>query len=324
METESLNTGLEALNLDTQNEGPHVPETPQLTDEQAKSIVVENAPKAYGGYADVYKGYWTSPWTGKDETVAVKILRFSGNTKGTEDERLALDVIAKRLGREVTIWQRLDHPRITPLLGYTRTARMITDSERPSIISPWRAFGNLSKYIKEHGEVNRVSLLIQAAEAVNCLHTFKPQAIVHLDLKPENFLVTDAGEVQLCDFGVSRVMQDTPSGFTTGPGAGTMPYQAFEYLDKNERTTAVDVYAFGGVMLKVLSGNPPFVKVPEGRLVIDISQGKKPNRKSYQIDLPSSAVEALWTLMNKCWSFKPTDRPSMAIVIKAIATQLNA
>lgn len=67
----------------------------------------------------------------------------------------------------------------------------------------------------------------------------------------DNFLVTDNGEVELCDFGISRVLEDVPSGFTTGAGAGTLPFQAPEYLVENERSTAVDVYAFGGVMLKV-------------------------------------------------------------------------
>lgn len=128
MENGAVNTGLAALQADTETGGSQLPVTPQLTDERARLIVVEKAPRAHGTYADVYKGYWTSPWTGKDETVAVKVLRFAGSTKGTEEELQALDVISKRLGREVFIWQKLNNSRITPLLGYTRTARMIADS----------------------------------------------------------------------------------------------------------------------------------------------------------------------------------------------------
>ncbi|KIO19234.1 hypothetical protein M407DRAFT_246237 [Tulasnella calospora MUT 4182] len=314
----TVNTGLATLQADAETVGSQPGATPQLMEKHAKSIVVEKAPRAHGTYADVYKGYWTSPWTGKDETVAVKILRFAGSTKGTEEEDRALDVISKRLGREVYIWQKLNNPRITPLLGYTRTARMIADSERPSIISPWREFGNLDKFIKNTPKLDKINLLIQAAEAVNVLHTFDPTPIAHLDIKPDNFLVNDDGEVELCDFGISRVLEDVPSGFTTGAGAGTLPYQAPEYLVHNTRSTAVDVYSFGGVMLKVLTGKVPFASVPQGRLVIEVSKGKKPNRRDYQFSLPQAVVNELWGLMNRCWSFNPTERPTMAIVIQEL------
>ncbi|KAG8941835.1 hypothetical protein FRC04_004077 [Tulasnella sp. 424] len=325
MENPTVDTGLATLEADVESPGAH-DATPQLTDEQAKQIIVEKAPRAHGSYADVYKGFWTSP-AGTNEAVAVKILRFTGSTKGTDEELRALDVIYRRLGREVYIWQRLSHPRITPLLGYTRTARMIADSERPSIISPWREFGNLDKYIKKNPGVDRIALLIQAAEAINVLHTFEPNPIVHLDVKPDNFLVTDNGEVELCDFGISRVLEDVPSGFTTGAGAGTLPFQAPEYLVENERSTAVDVYAFGGVMLKVLTGKVPFASVPQGRLVIEVAKGKKPNRREYQFNLPQAIADEVWKLMNKCWALTPTERPSMAVVIEQlnqIAANINA
>ncbi|KAG9018611.1 hypothetical protein FRB90_011218 [Tulasnella sp. 427] len=308
------------MEADGGGSGSQTPETPQLTDEEAQSIVVPNRPISYGGYAEVYKGTWTSPWTGKREAVAVKALRFVGNsTRGTEEERQWLDVMAKRLGREVFVWQMLhNHDRITPLLGYTRTANMIADSERPLIISPWREFGNLSEYIKDNEAVDRVSLLIQAAEAVNVLHTFKPKAIAHLDLKPENFLVTDTGEVELSDFGISRVIQDAPSGFTTNPGSGTKPYQAPEFMIEHTRSTAADVYAFGGVMLKALSGKAPFFGYTEGRLVRAKSDGEVPTRKNHEILLSHGVVSDLWNLMNKCWRYKPSKRPSMADVINEV------
>ncbi|KAG8922777.1 hypothetical protein FRC00_007056, partial [Tulasnella sp. 408] len=134
----------------------------------------------------------------------------------------------------------------------------------------------------------------------------------------DNFLVNDDGEVELCDFGISRVLEDVPSGFTTGAGAGTLPYQAPEYLVNNTRSTAADVYSFGGVMLKVLTGKVPFASVPQGRLVIEVSRGKKPNRKEYQFSLPQVVVKELWELMNRCWSFNATERPTMAVVVQEI------
>ncbi|KIO31306.1 hypothetical protein M407DRAFT_53183, partial [Tulasnella calospora MUT 4182] len=136
----------------------------------------------------------------------------------------------QRLAREVLIWQELRNPRIAPLLGYIATAPITAGIEGQAIISLLREFGNLDQYLKMNPQADKLALLIQAAEAVNVLHIFNPNPIPHGDIKPGNFLVSENGEVEICDFGISRILETLHSGLTTGGGSSITAYQAPEIL----------------------------------------------------------------------------------------------
>ncbi|KAG8918996.1 hypothetical protein FRC01_001538 [Tulasnella sp. 417] len=281
----------------------------QLTDEQAKSIIVEPTPRVFGIYSDVYEGRWTSPWTGKDETVSVKVIRSVGHPESAEESR-ALDFAFTRLEQEVSIWQKLNNPRITPILGYARTARMIAGEDKPAMILPWRALGALDEYLKVRPQTDKLPLLIQAAEAVDILHTLDPNPISHLHIKPDKFLVNDNVEVELCYFGMSRILAHPqfPTSSTTAVLSDSVGYLAPECLTNGTQSTAADVYAFGGVMLKVLTGKPPFADMTPARLISN----------EYQLSCPPAIADELWELMDECWKSAPTERPTMAVVIERL------
>ena len=65
-----------------------------------------------------------------------------------------------------------------------------------------------------------------------------------------NVLINDIGCAQLCDFGLSRILDDLPSGHTTSVQMGTARYQAPELLsgdntqEKWRPTTESDIFAF--------------------------------------------------------------------------------
>lgn len=82
------------------------------------------------------------------------------------------------------------------------------------------------------------------------LHSLKPP-IVHGNIKPENVIIQDNLQSALSDFGLSRIMlefRDPAGGIRV---RGTAGYQAKELLERNTPTPAVDVYAFGGLILAV-------------------------------------------------------------------------
>lgn len=85
----------------------------------------------------------------------------------------------------------------------------------------------------------------------------------------DNFLVNDLDEVELCDFGISRVLNGAQSGFTTGPHAGTFAFEAPEYMlgsnPPTQYTTDLDVYSFGCCILTVGRDSLPNRQEPKGR-----------------------------------------------------------
>ncbi|KAI1372228.1 kinase-like protein [Hypoxylon crocopeplum] len=108
-----------------------------------------------------------------------------------------------------------------------------------------------------------IPILREVAEAIFWVHQ---HGVIHRDIKCANVLITQVGEVQLCDFGVAGIMEtkfDKRSTVT-----GTLHWMAPELFDSNvSYGVEVDVWAFGSMAYEVASGSPP-----NATARIDVSQ----------------------------------------------------
>ncbi|KAK7738455.1 hypothetical protein SLS53_005974 [Cytospora paraplurivora] len=100
-----------------------------------------------------------------------------------------------------------------------------------------------------------IPILREVAEAIWWVHK---AGIIHRDIKCANVLITEAGGVQLCDFGVSGVIEtrfDKRSTFI-----GTPHWMAPELFDPSASYgVEVDIWAFGSMVFEIASGLPPNV-----------------------------------------------------------------
>ncbi|KAL3621385.1 hypothetical protein CASFOL_036297 [Castilleja foliolosa] len=194
-----------------------------------------------GGCNSVYKGI--IPEEGKP--VAVKILESSKEAW-------------RNFIQEVDIITTLNHKRITPLHGIC-----IEDNNLISVYD-FMSKGNLEENL--HGNRKEKSLLswdsrfriaVGIAEAINYLHNECPRPVIHRDIKSSNILLTDELEPQLCDFGLAIWGPTTTSFVTESDVVGTFGYLAPEYFMYGKISEKIDVYAFGVVLLELLSGRKP-------------------------------------------------------------------
>lgn len=97
---------------------------------------------------------------------------------------------------------------------------------------------------------------IKAAAALHDLHR---QHVIHLDVKPENIILRDSGEVALIDFGFARHAQlpDLLAEEFPGP-IGTGPYISPEQLDEDRSDPRSDLFALGVVVYLLATGEFPF------------------------------------------------------------------
>lgn len=103
----------------------------------------------------------------------------------------------------------------------------------------------------------RIRLFCSVCEAVGYAHT---NLIVHRDLKPSNILVDASGAPKLLDFGIAKILSDDDTSRTqTTLRALTPDYAAPEQFTGGTVTTAVDVFALGGLLFELLAGRRPFV-----------------------------------------------------------------
>ncbi len=113
----------------------------------------------------------------------------------------------------------------------------------------------------------RLLLLLAVCDAVSYAHG---NLIVHRDLKPSNILVDDNGQPKLLDFGIAKMLSDEATDRTqTTLRALTPDYAAPEQFTGGTVTTAVDVYALGGLLFELLSGSRPFARVSGSALDIE-------------------------------------------------------
>ncbi|KAG8892482.1 hypothetical protein FRC01_014123, partial [Tulasnella sp. 417] len=164
--------------------------------------------------------------------------------------------------------------------------------------------------------------LIDAADGLAYLHGQNP-SIAHGDLNPGNILIRIVNNVPtaaLCDFGLSRVMNefDGHSGLTTaGAVTGTIGFSAGELLTEETLPTRMsDVYALAGVILFAMSGQRPFYKKKTGAaIILAISQKKQPQPEDHP-GLPET--DPLWPFLRQCWSPVARERPTIAQVIATL------
>ncbi|XP_057456544.1 protein kinase STUNTED-like [Lotus japonicus] len=198
-----------------------------------------------GGSNRVYKGVLPD-----GKPIAVKVLR-------TSKEAL------KDFSLEVEIISSLKHTSITPLLGIC-----IEDN---ALISVYDYFPKGSLEENLHGNNKDESILswevrfkvaVRIAEALDYLHREALKPVIHRDVKSSNILLSHGFEPQLSDFGLAIWGPSTSSFLTQQDVVGTFGYLAPEYFMYGKVSDKIDVYAFGVVLLELISGREPISSEP--------------------------------------------------------------
>ena len=176
--------------------------------------------------------------------------------------------------------------------------------------------GSLDSRIKSRGslpEAEALRYFAQIAEALQYMHS---RRMLHLDLKPGNVMLRSSGEAVLIDFGLSKQFNDNgePESSTT-IGGGTPGYAPIEQANYKEDSggklpVAMDIYALGGTLYKMLTGERP----PVASDVL-MHFPEEPLRAH---NVSDSTIAALHRAMQP----KPTDRyPTVAAFAAAIGSE---
>jgi eukaryotic-like serine/threonine-protein kinase len=184
---------------------------------------------AQGGYATVYQAFDTI----EGVPVALKVPHSHFISKK------ALDIFRQ----EVRVNARLDHPNILPI----KNAGFVDDV---FVIAYPLGSGSLGDRLRKR--LSRLRALRYAEQMIEAVAFAHAKRIVHLDLKPENFILFDRDRLRLADFGIARVALRTIS---TSP-LGTVGYAAPEQA-MGKPSLRSDVFALGLVLYRMFSGELP-------------------------------------------------------------------
>ncbi|OIW04513.1 hypothetical protein TanjilG_13895 [Lupinus angustifolius] len=193
-----------------------------------------------GGSSQVYRGCLPD---GKE--LAVKIL------KPSED-------VLEEFVLEIEIITTLHHKNIISLIGFCfEDANLL-------LVYDFLSRGSLEENLHGNkknplvfGWNERYKVAMGVAEALEYLHNNDGQPVIHRDVKSSNVLLSEDFEPQLSDFGLARWASTSSSHITCTDVAGTFGYLAPEYFMYGKVNDKIDVYAFGVVLLELLSGRKP-------------------------------------------------------------------
>lgn len=237
--------------------------------------IADSAPRERGRYALTRlhaRGGLGQIWVAHDAELGREIA-----LKELRPDRLGHPSAETRFLEEARITGRLEHPGIVPVHELVRGAgsdspfytmrlihgRTLTEAARARLGEPTGS-----------GSVALIALLQAFVAVCNTIAYANSRGVIHRDLKGENVMVGEFGEVVILDWGVAKVV-----GGVRGPGAGSTdspsddaalttegqvigtpafmaPEQAEGRLDRIDART--DVYGLGAILYEILTGQPPF------------------------------------------------------------------
>lgn len=192
-----------------------------------------------GGMGIVYQARYVKD----DRLFAVKLIPAEITNK----------TLIARFEREIEILKTLRHPNIVRAFG-----GVCEDKQRFYAMELVDG-GTLWDKIQTHGFLPWEKVTDWGQQMCAALAYAHAKGIIHRDVKPNNFLVTKAGQLKLSDFGLVSVMSEAKLT-ADGRTLGTVQYMSPEQIrGKPPLTPATDIYSLGCVFYEMLTGQPPYV-----------------------------------------------------------------
>ncbi|HEY0756967.1 MAG TPA: protein kinase [Ktedonobacteraceae bacterium] len=273
-----------------------------------------------GGMGEVY----LMQDTRVNRQVAIKVLRAEGSGYPNDSKSGSSPNAnsARLFEREARAIAALEHPNILPLYDFGEEP--LDDGSMTYMVMPYCADGSLEGWLFQRSEdklpVPLIAALIeQAAEGLQYAHEHN---VIHLDVKPPNFLIRNNRKdslrptLLLADFGISRSFTTVSSSSRTirGTPAAMAPEQW-----SGEPSFASDQYALAVMTYEMLVGRPPFVGSLEQLMYRHFSvQPQPPSTFNPRL---STAVDAV---LLRALSKKPEDRyPTIGDFASALLEAAN-
>jgi serine/threonine protein kinase, bacterial len=193
---------------------------------------------ATGGTSTVYRGLDTR----LDRPVALKVMdsRYAGDQQFLTRFQLEARAVA-----------RLKDP------GLVAVYDQGLDARHPFLVMELVEGGTLRELLAERGPMPPHAVAAVLRPVLGGLAAAHRAGLVHRDVKPENVLISDEGDVKIVDFGLVRAV--AAAGITsTSIILGTAAYLSPEQVRDGNASPRSDVYATGIVAYELLTGQTPF------------------------------------------------------------------
>ncbi|RLM70283.1 putative lectin-domain receptor-like protein kinase family protein [Panicum miliaceum] len=312
---------------------PGVPTQVDYADiERATKSFHETMKLGKGGFGAVYRCTLPAASLRRGRGMEVAVKKFM---RDVEDQRYD-DFLA-----EVSIINRLRHKNIVPLVGWSY------NKGEPLLIYEYMTNGSLDQHLFRRGSTTRQQQQ-QQQEETTCLqqwhtrygiardiatglhyvhHEHEPM-VLHRDIKASNIMLDSTFRARLGDFGIACTVAVNRSSVTGV--AGTFGYIGPDYAMRHKATRQTDIYAFGVLILEVVTGKKNGDVGPDDDhitdwvwrlhregILLEAAHGVLTAAEHQQGDVVDEARRLL-LLGLACTNPNPSDRPSMVEVVQVL------
>ncbi|KAI3804254.1 hypothetical protein L1987_25668 [Smallanthus sonchifolius] len=192
-----------------------------------------------GSFAKVYHGRSLID----NSSVAVKVIEKPAAEDPTMEPRLV---------REVAAMRRLNHQNILKLHEVMATKTKIY------LVMELAAGGELFTQLTRRGRMKEATARFYFQQLVSTLHFCHQNGVAHRDLKPQNLLLDDKGNLKISDFGLSALPESHKDGLLH-TSCGTPAFTAPEIIrGKGYDGAKADAWSCGVILFNLLTGYLPF------------------------------------------------------------------
>ncbi|KDP38456.1 hypothetical protein JCGZ_04381 [Jatropha curcas] len=180
-------------------------------------------------------------------------------------EILAVKKMSGDVSKEVKILKRINHFNLIKLQGVCENLGcfyLVFEYMKNGSLQEWlsdKRFQDIGSWSK------RIQIALDVANGLYYLHSFTEPACVHKDINSSNILLDSNLRAKIANFSLARAAaRGTTDAALTKHVVGTRGYMAPEYVQAGQITPKIDVYAFGIVLLELVTGKDA-VFIQDGR-----------------------------------------------------------
>jgi tRNA A-37 threonylcarbamoyl transferase component Bud32 len=198
-------------------------------------------PIGKGGMGTVYKARQLS----MDRVVAIKVL-----SKHLSDD----GAFRQRFLREARALAKLSHPNVVGAIDAGQVDGLLY------FVMELVEGPTLAVHLEQHNRLGEREAFEIALECARALQHAHENGLIHRDVKPQNIILTFAGGVKLCDFGLAKGnLSEDVSVTMTDRVVGTPQYVSPEAVRGNEELDIrSDLYSLGATLYRMVTGTPVF------------------------------------------------------------------
>ena len=242
------------------------------------------------------------------KTVAIKLIHR--HLLGDEE-------LVSRFHREARAASKLKHPNCVQILDFGQAGEGLLYIAMEFIDGQ-----TLTDLVEEEHPLAIGRVLTIAKQVALALDEAHDKGVLHRDLKPDNVMVEDLrnlkDRVRVVDFGIAKLQEDDPQSARsfqtrTGVVCGTPEYMSPEQLRGEKLDHRSDLYAFGGLLYYMLSGDVVF----DGDSPLDVAMKHLTEKPPKIQDREPETAKAFQPLLDALLAKKREARPTTALDVHA-------